>query len=479
MKLALVSVDTKENLPPLGLGYLASYLRKYGNFENSFIVDKEEQFERIKKEKPDLIGISATTVDFDKAKELATRVKQELDLPIMLGGFHLTAVPHRMPKQFDVGILGEGENVLLELVNLFEKKQAFPPKDLAKIKSLVYRQGNKLKMNERRPNIQPLDKIPFPDRKLLKMKEYYLKPARHTYDKLSIGTSIVTTTGCMYNCVFCSQTGFWQGSMRFFSPEYVVAEMKEIVDNYKIDMLRIMDDLFAVNKKRVAKIAELMKKEGITEKVELHVFGRTNLINEEMCKYLKEMNVNYINFGLESGSEKVLNYLKNGSVTIKQHRKALQLCEKHNLKVDASFIFGTPGETRQDIQKTLELMRKPAIKSSMVFQLTPFPSSAIWDYAEKEGLVKEDMDWDRMKAYVGNPELPWMNKAIPWKEFEQEIAPMIREEYKKCNYRHGQLKVKWRYLLNPKLIKRFLSNWRGFSREFLFRVQQKYFNKQR
>ena len=168
MKLALVSVDTKENLPPLGLGYLASYLRKYGNFENSFIVDKEDQFERIKKEKPDLIGISATTVDFDKAKKLAEQVKQELGTPIMLGGFHLTAVPHRMPEQFDVGILGEGENVLLELVDLFEKKKDFPAKDLAKIKSLVYRQNNKLKIAERRPNIQPLNKIPFPDRSLLK-----------------------------------------------------------------------------------------------------------------------------------------------------------------------------------------------------------------------------------------------------------------------------------------------------------------------
>jgi len=479
LKLALVSVDNIENLPPLGLGYLASYLKKYANFENTVIVDKENQVERVRKEKPDLVGISATTVDFAKAWDIAKKVKQEMDVPILLGGFHLSAQPNIMPKEFDIGILGEGEDVLIDLIDNFEKKGSFEAKDVVKIKSLVYRDGNKLKQTERRSNIQPLDKIPFPDRKLFKMKEWYLKPARHTFDKLSIGTSIITTRGCIYNCVFCSQTGFWRGSMRFFSPEYVVEEMKEITDNYKIDMLRIMDDLFAVNRKRVAKIAELMKKEGITDKVELHVFGRTNLVNEEMCKYLKQMNVNYINFGLESGSERILNYLKNGSVTVDQHRNALALCAKNDLKVDASFIFGAPGETEADIKKTFELMRNPAIKSSMVFQLTPFPSSAIWDYAIKKGLVKDDMDWDRMKAYVGNPDLPWMNEAMDREFFNEKMAPLIREEYKKCNYRHGQLKIKWQYMLNPLLIKRFLSNWKGFSREFVFRLQQKYGKKEK
>lgn len=477
MKLALVSVDMVENLPPLGLGYLASYLKEYANFENTVVVDKEEQMPRLRKEKPDIVGISATTLDFNRAWNLARQVKEELQVPVLLGGFHLTAVPHKMPKEFDIGVLGEGEDSLVELVNVFEKKGSFEAGDLAKIKSLAYRENGRMKMTERRANIQPMDKIPFPDRKLFKMKEFYLKPARHTYDKLSIGTSIITTRGCMYNCVFCSQTGFWQGSMRFFSPEYVVAEMKEIVDNYKIDLLRIMDDLFVVNKKRVARIAELMKKEGITDKVELHVFGRTNLLDEQMCRHLKAMNANYINFGLESGSEKILKFLKKGSVTVEQHKKALGLCQKHDLKADASFIFGTPGETKEDIYKTFELMRHPALKSSMIFQLTPLPSSAIWNHAEKRGLINENIDWDILHANIGNKRLPWMNEAMSQEEFEK-IVPEIVQEYQRCNYRHGQLKFRWNYLLNPQLIKRFLINWRGFSKEFLNRFKRKYFDKQ-
>src|SRR3990172_8028733 len=109
MKLALVSVDEMEALPPLGLGYIASYLRKYADFDNTVIVDKEDQIERIRRERPDVVGISATTLDFKKAEAIARRVKEEFDLPTLVGGFHVTALPHKLPDCFDVGVLGEGE----------------------------------------------------------------------------------------------------------------------------------------------------------------------------------------------------------------------------------------------------------------------------------------------------------------------------------------------------------------------------------
>lgn len=476
MKLALVSVDEKEALPPLGLGYLASFLKEKSGFENTIIVDKEDQLKRIRMEKPDLIGISCTTMDFIKAKKLAEQIKEEFDIPLLIGGFHVTALPNTMPKAFDVGVMGEGEQVLVELVDAFEKKGSFEAKDLSKIKSVVYRSGNKLKINPRRANIEPLDSIPYPDRSLFKMKEYYLKPSRHTYDKLSIGTSLITTRGCMYQCAFCSQTGFWQHTMRFFSPEYVVGEMDSILDNYKIEMLPIMDDLFAVDKKRVKRISELMKEHGITDKVELHVFGRSNLIDEEMCKYLQKMNVKYINFGFESGSDKVLHFLKKNTVDVANHERALELCAKYGMNVDAGFIFGAPGETKEDMEKTFKLMRNPNLKSSMIFKLSPLPGSEVWDMAMKRGLVNENMNFDELHANIGNTKLPHLNDAMSPQEF-REMVPEIWKAYHDCNYRHGPLKIKWRYLLNINLIKRFLQDWRGFSREMILRIKKKYFRK--
>ena len=267
MKLALTSVDEVENLPPLGLGYLASYLRKYHDFDNTIIVDKEDQLGRIKKEKPDVVGISATTIDFNKALNLAEQVKERFDLPILVGGFHTTALPHTLQECFDVGVMGEGEETIVELVKLYEDKGEFSPERLEKIQGICYHDNDKVKQTPRRPIIEPMDNIPYPARDLMKINEYYLKPARHTYDKLSRGTSIITTRGCMFKCVFCSQTGFWQHTMRFHSPEYVVGEMRELIKNYpKIEMIRIMDDLFVVKPSRIKRISEMVVEEGLNEK---------------------------------------------------------------------------------------------------------------------------------------------------------------------------------------------------------------------
>lgn len=467
MKLALVSVDELEALPPLGLGYIASYLRKYADFDKTVIVDKEDQIERIRRERPDVVGISATTLDFKKAEAIARRVKEELDLPTLVGGFHVTALPHRLPECFDVGVLGEGELTMVDLVRLYEGEGEFSPKGLEGIDGICYHDGS-VKMTARRGNIEPLDSVPYPARDLMKIEEYYLKPARHTYDKLSVGTSIITTRGCLFNCVFCSQTGFWQHTMRFHSPEYVVGEMKELVARYpRLEIIRIMDDLFAVKKARIKRISELVREAGLHERVEFHVFGRTNLMDEEMARYLKEMNVRYINFGFESGSEKVLGYLKRNTVKLAHHYKALELCGKHGLKADGSFIFGAPNETREDVEKTFQLVRHPNLKATMFFKLSPLPSSALWDEALKKGFVSEDMDWDLLKAEF-NPQYPYMG-MIPKEEFFREVVPMITREYEVKNRSHLP-RIRLSHLLHPGLWRRFLTNWRGFSREFLQRL---------
>jgi radical SAM superfamily enzyme YgiQ (UPF0313 family) len=473
MKLALVSVDRVESLPPLGLCYLASYLRKYGSFNNTVIVDKEDQIKRIRKEKPDVVGISSATQDFMVAKELATKIKSEFDLPTIIGGYHITALPHTLPQCFDMGVIGEGEQILLELVRLFESCGEFPVEKLKKIESLAFH-DNGVMVTKRRSIIEPLDSIPYPARDLLKMKEYYLKPARLTYDKLSIGTSIITSRGCPYNCVFCSQTGFWQHTYRMNSPEYIVGEIKELLKNYKLQIIRIMDDLFIGNKERIRKISLLIQKEGINEKVEFHVYGRSNLIDEEMCQLLKNMNVNYMNFGLESGSDKVLGYLKKNTVTVEDHKRALALCGKYDIKADASIIFGSPNETREDMYKTFELIRNENLKSVMVFKLTPLPASALWDTAKTDGLVSDDMDWELLHARFGDKYL-YLGKEMSKEDF-LKLVPIISNEINIKNHTR-MLKIKPQYLLNPGLIKRFLSNWKGFSKELINRIYHATLNK--
>ncbi len=260
MKIALVCMDETSGDPPLGLGYLASYLRKYGAFNNIVIIDKENLLVRTIKEKPDIVGISVMTPEFPKANLLAKKIKEELDIPLVIGGHHITYMPHHLPdSNFDVGVMGEGEQTMLELMSYIER---YGLNQNIKINGVV----TKTKINHQREFIEPLDNIPFPARDLLNMK-HYLTPRRSVFKgRFGKYTSIITSRGCIYKCVFCSSSHFWKRA-RFFSPEYVVSEIKHVVDNYKVDGLILYDDLFIADKKRTVRIAELIRKERINEQI--------------------------------------------------------------------------------------------------------------------------------------------------------------------------------------------------------------------
>ena len=117
MKLALISLKGNESDPPLGLAYIASYARKYGNFDNIIIVDKEDQMKRLRREKPDVIGISVMTHEFPSAKILAGQLRQEFGVPLIIGGHHIALMPqHFTNSNFDIAVIGEGEQTMLELI---------------------------------------------------------------------------------------------------------------------------------------------------------------------------------------------------------------------------------------------------------------------------------------------------------------------------------------------------------------------------
>ena len=410
-----------EGDPILGLAYIASYIRQYGNFNNTKIIDKENPIERIKKEKPDLIGISALTHEFPKANRLAKEIKEEFDIPTIIGGQHISVMPNNfLPSNFQLGVIGEGEQTTLELIDLFEKEGEFNPKKLEQIKGVVFRdKNNRLRMTEPRPLVEPLDKIPFPARDLLKMKEYYLTLRLATFRKFGIYTGMMTSRGCPYNCVFCSPTKFWQ-RIRYNSAEYVVSEIKLLLEKYKLDGVIIYDDLFIASKERLKQIVDLIKKEGINKRTQFHVNCRANLMNDEICKLLKEMNVTGVEFGFESGSDKILGYLKKNTVTVEQNKKALQISRKYGFKTVASFMTGIPNETEEDMQQTLDLINDDNLHRAIFCQLSPYPGTEIWDYAKKKGMVSDDInfDFEQLLVLKYNPNLI-LNDSISKEKFHE------------------------------------------------------------
>ena len=323
MRLALVTAEWETPLstmvyPPLGIGYIASYLRKYQGLRDIVVIDGamgEDVLEKTELHEPDIIGISSASLEFSNAIRYGIEIKEKFNIPVVIGGPHISALPHTLPPCFDIGVIGEGEQTMLELVKLYESEGGFDKKRLREINGIAYHEDDGVTITERRELIEPLDKIPYPALNLYKMEEYYLKERDHMIGGFGRGVSLMTSRGCVYRCIYCGSSHFWR-RIRYHSAERVVGEIEHMVEKYKVNCINIFDDLFIFSRKRLKNIVELIKENRINERVKFVCQVRANLINDEICRLLKEMGVVHMGFGLETGSEDVLSHIKGGKVSV-------------------------------------------------------------------------------------------------------------------------------------------------------------------
>lgn len=390
MKIALFLIKHRSDLEqflPLGLGYLTSYVNaRLPELEFRFIRNVEE----LKDFRPDLVGFSCATAAYPLAKRLARRVKSEFGCAVCIGGVHISTAPKSLDKTFDFGIIGEGERTLYEVCLSWLMRGKFEVEGLSNIQGLTFWKGDELVQTNPRAPIEPLDSIPFPDRKFL---GYRGEPAH-----------MMTSRGCPYSCRFCSSSTHWK-KFRAFSADYVVAEIENLADEFGTKEIYFYDDLFAFDKERLKKIADGIRRKGLSIKFSCAV--RAELVDDETCKLLKEIGVERVWFGAESASNKILKNLKGQSASVESNLVAVQTLAKHGFRVGLSFIIGEPEETEDDALKTysfiFEQIQNGRIYMADVNILTPFPSTHYWRVALNQGLVAESEDFD------------WELVARPWR----------------------------------------------------------------
>lgn len=362
---------------PLGFGYLAAYARRTGvNADFRLALTEEEALA----EPMDILAISSVTYNWRFARSVAQKARQRHGATIVVGGPHVTALPDRMEREFDIGVLGEGEQTFLDILRW--KLAGEPAEALREIDGLVFWLNGERETTLRRALIEPIDSIPFPYRDLF-----------GGADGLRGQTvSLISSRGCPYECLFCSTTLHWE-SLRVHSAEYIASEIADVVERFEPPLIHFEDDLFVAVRRRLEETAEAILKAGLHQRVSFHVSARANTLNDETCALLKQINARTVFVGFESNSAHVLKALGKRGATPEINQRAIDSMRRHGLKCVGSFILGAPGETRDDAYETYTFVRRNFDVFSHVAAgaLRLLPGTEFWRRGVEKGLIDEEM----------------------------------------------------------------------------------------
>ncbi len=329
---------------PLGIAYLARVLEQAGY--QAKVLDPcplnfsvREITAWIVSEKPDILGISASTHVALTAYQLAGEVKKQLpSLPIIMGGSHCTVFPEQVLDEcpdVDTVVIGEGEERIVPLIESLVKG-----KSLATIPGLVFRNQNGKSEYTGAPPIQKdLDTIPFPARYLFDRSRYIPFPDQM---RKSPVTHAITSRGCAWHkCKFCYEGGRFMPRYRRRNPENVIEELIEI-RGQGFRGVAFWDDNFCISEKWVGHFCELLREQNLG--FTWTCFGRVDTITEKMIWDIKSAGCFSIYFGFESGNQEILDLVNKGT-TLEQAKHAVSLCHRAKIEVRGSFILGMPGDT--------------------------------------------------------------------------------------------------------------------------------------
>lgn len=387
--------------PPLGLCYLASETRKKG-YKTSIIdaealnLDKQMMAEMIIREQPDYLGISSTTLGIFKAAGLAELVKQALPGVItILGASHVTALPQDTMANFpcfDYGVIGEGEVTLIALLACLENHG-----DLAQVAGIVFRRGGEIVITAPRELLKDIDSLGLPAWDLLPDISKYRLPAQSSRN--SPVMPLLTSRGCPCHCAFCDRSMFG-ARVRLHSAEYVLEMMRVLQDKYGVKEFHIEDDIFTIVGERLRQICQAMLDQNV--RASWSCFSRVDSkIDLELMRLMKKSGCWQIKYGIESGSQRVLDIVKKG-ITIAQIESSVARAKQAGLMVKGFFILGLPGETEESIAETLRLMKRVPFDDISFSFFTPYPGTAIYMHKEDFGRygTYSANSWDELNTYA-------------------------------------------------------------------------------
>lgn len=401
-------IDTRTT-PHLGLAYLAAVSEKRGDEVVIFDADVERQpvTEFIQEFRPHIVGITANTPQVKQAWRTARAIKEVTDVPVVLGGPHVSVLPEESCEKpyVDIVVRGEGEDSWIDICKRLERflqdqpqycSEAFfhPENEIfAHCFGITYRTSDgQIHNNPDRASIADLDGLPWPAYHLFKMDRYTnLQPATDHVDGAR-SFSIMTSRGCPYRCTFCSQS-IMPIKWRSRSPENVIAEWRHLVEDMGAQEIGILDDSANIRVKRMDELGRALIENNLNHVPWIFVNGiRANLASKELLMLLKTAGLKRVAFGVETGDEDILLSIDK-KVDHDTIRQAFKNAKDVGLETIAFLIIGLPGETRETMQRTIDFAIELDPLIANFSMMTPYPGTKVYEIVKRQGRFLIN-DWE-------------------------------------------------------------------------------------
>jgi anaerobic magnesium-protoporphyrin IX monomethyl ester cyclase len=440
--------------PPLGLGYLAASV---AGRHHTAILDmlktplSDQDFRQyLAQGQYDVVGFQCYTPDLPSVARLARLVKRETpESATIAGGPHPTLLPAETMEYFGEGmdylLRGEGDEVFPQFIDRIAETR-FNPK---LIPGLVWKTNGRIWVNDKSDFVKDLDRVPFPAWDLLQPQTY--PPAQHGafFRRFPIAP-IITTRGCPYDCKFCSANVLSGQAMRYRSPDSVVNEIRMLYSRFHIREFHIIDDNFTINKRHARAVLENIVASRLPISLAFPNGIRIETVDESLLALMKKSGVYLISLGLESGSNRVLK-LMNKKLTVEKSEEKIWLIRKARIDMAAFFIMGFPGETRDDLRRTVDFSLKLPLLRANFENFLPLPGSPVYQELVAKGELKD----------------------IDWRNYHYMTATYIPRGLTRKTLKRVQRKAFLRFFLRPRILFRHLLLIKTF-RHFIYLAKRFY-----
>jgi anaerobic magnesium-protoporphyrin IX monomethyl ester cyclase len=468
---------------PLGLMYLASVLERSGyeaEILDAFMINASflkvgdalevgmsygKIKEEIRRRKPDIVGIAAPfTCQAENAIRVGDSTKEvNPNILTVVGGPHVTVVPMEFleeAKNIDIAVIGEGEYTMLDIVKCVEGK-----KKISDVQGIAYRQDDgEIKQNTLRPFIEDLDELPYPAYHLVDM-EQYLNPTRIEYRSFKDrSVSMITSRGCPFNCNFCSVHLHMGKMFRAHSVDYVIKHIEYVINKFGVKTIFFEDDNLTFDMKRFEAICDKIIERGIRFSWETPNGIRADYMTLDLLKKMKKSGCQSVFFGIESGDQCVLDNIIGKSLNLKKVVNVAKMCKDIGLKTAAFYIIGFPGETKEDMLKTVELalrLKRDYDVGMLLHVATPSLGTRLYEECMKKEYIEGALTSRAFAEVRQTHGMPLITTEDFSPSEVKEIAAMAVRRYKRLSlinyFKNPGVTLKLA-VSQPKIVLKFIQN---------------------